>query len=645
MLIERAWVVNPKEFKEDYDLHIQHHEPPVPGGHFSRKENHELKLKMNELYPRKEVQVEARSGSRSTDSMRVMSGFPADYFINNLPLTGGTPNDNTLAISDGGNLLISWNTRMWGYDLQADTHLFTFPNKHPSFTQFIVNHNDTAVETLIPFDPKLVYDPVRDRFIMVFLEGDRASNNTQDLLETTNAIVCFSSSSDPSDLWYAYALEGNPLNYDTWTDYPQIAINENSFYLTLNQLYPDSGWVEGFAETVLWQMDLDAAFAGNRPVPTKFWTGFTHEGKNIRYLHPVKSAMGPEGDDMYFVANRPFTVTNDTFFLVHVDGDANDPNTNIDVQLLSSSLTYGHPPYAKQSGNDQEFWTNDARVLGAVKNGDQIQFTGNSIDVGSGRATIYHGIIEDVNNPSVTGSIIVDPDKELGFPNIAFAGVSASDRETAIFVNHTGENVLAGNSVIYYNQGNYSHVQTVKEGEGYVDMFFSDDQERWGDYVGVQRKFNETSRIWVSGYYGMANNRAATWIAELGSPKDGPAGVDDAATEPKVQVFPNPVMDYVRFDFNLESSTNAEVLLHDLSGKQVARLGNRHIQAGDNSLTFDAATLPSGFTLFHCATMARYSGRKNWCVSSLDSTACSDKLFSEIISSYAAYICSRDQCK
>jgi hypothetical protein len=597
--VKRSYTINPKEFRNDFNLQVQSLEAPLPGGDLSKAKNAELKAYMNELYPRTNAVSAGRDGARTSDTLQVLNSFPATFWSNGTNLVGGTPNDNTLAISDGGNLLISWNSQLWGYDTEADTFLFRFPVKHPSFFQFLSQYNDTTYATPFPFDPKLMYDPTRDRFIMVFLVGGAPAPGTQGRdPETSNTIVCFSSSSDPKDLWYAYELDGNPLNYTTWTDYPQIAINENSFYLTLNQLYPDSGWVEGFAETVMWQMDLDAAFAGEDEVPTKFWTGFTHEGKNIRYLHPIKTGMGPQGDTMYMLANRPFTVTNDTFFLVRVTGTADDNTTDMDIKLVPSSLRYGHPPYAFQSGAAQRFWTNDARVLGGVRMGSEIQFTGNTIDTTTGKASIYHGFIDDAENPVITGRVIDNIDKELGFPNIAFIGAAQQDRETAIFCNHTAFNIGAGNSVIYVdNARNYSDVQTIKQSDTYVDMFGGGGDnlnERWGDYTGIQRKFNATSRVWVSGYWAFGGQRPGSWVAELASPKDGPVGVASPSEEQGLRMFPNPTMDLVQLDFELEQPATATVLVHDLQGREVAVLGKRNLDAGKNRMQFNAFYLEAG---------------------------------------------------
>ena len=97
--------------------------------------------------------------------------------------------------------------------------------------------------------------------------------------------------------------------------------------------------------------------------------------------------------------------------------DGNVPSST----LLLSDVDYGLPPYAKQA-NNHSFWTNDARPLGAVKIGDEIQFVGNSINHENGLAGIYHGIIEDVNNPTLKGNVISDDVLEFGFPNIVAMG-------------------------------------------------------------------------------------------------------------------------------------------------------------------------------------------------------------------------------
>lgn len=602
-VITQHWTVDPRHFHDQFDMGLKHIEAPFPGGNSAKAELMALKLEVNNRYPRTANEVPMPTSRDAGDSLTKITDFPADFFFTKTPLQGGTPNDNTLAISDDGKLLTSWNSQIWGYDMVADTYLFHENSRHPSFLQFLNVYSDTAFSLYFPFDPKLLYHADRDRFVLVFLTGRDPSNSA--------AIVAFSSTNNPSDVWHAYRIGGNPLSYDTWTDYPQMAFTENSLFLSLNQLYPDSGWVEGFAETVIWQMDLDAGFSGADSLTTKFWSGIQYQGGNLRYVRPVKNGYGPESDTMYFVANRPFDIVNDTFFLLRIIGDVDDAGASFDAKLAMADTEYGLPPYAEQGGG-QFFWTNDARPVGALRLHDEIHFVGNCVVPQNGKAGIYHGIIDDFENPSVDGHIITHPDMEFGFPNLDFTGVDRSDKELAIFFNHTAIDVPAGNSVVYFNaERQYGPIQVVKQGETYVNADTRPTEgiyERWGDYTGIQRRYNATSQIWVSGYWGFSNNAPGTWIAKLAGPNDDPdndpdnpehqrywpEGLNTPIAQSKFNVFPNPSTDRISVEFFIGENAYLEFTLKDVSGRQIAQLGKGDVKAGKNLVSFNLSSLARG---------------------------------------------------
>jgi hypothetical protein len=586
LTVDEHWTPDPRKFDDEFFVSVQNLEAPYPGGEVSRNTIAELKKHVAVKYPKVDIQGSSSArGGRSADSLTQIENFPARFFFNDNPLVGGRPNDNTLAISNDGKLLTSWNSQVWGYDTEQDTFLFRDNSKHPSFNQFLNFYADTTFSLYFPFDPKLIYDPNRDRFILVFLTGRDPGNS--------GAIVCFSSSNNPVDEWYAYWLSGDPLQDSTWTDYPQMAINENNLYLTLNQLYPDSSWITGFAQTVIWQMDLDAGFAGEEELPVSLWNGMEYGGQKLRYLRPVKTGWGPESDTMYFVCNRPFDLTNDSLFLIRITGDVDDPNAAIDVKLALADQAYGLPPDAEQP-NNHVFLTNDARALGAVRMGDQIHFVGNTVEPNSGKAAIYHGIIDDPNNPSVRANIITHPVREYGYPNISALGVTEADREVAIFFNHTAADAPAGNSIVYFdNNEEYGPVQTLKEGESYVDRI-SGPTERWGDYIGIQRKFNETSKVWVAGYWSFSNNSNGTWISELSGPKDGPIGTGDPDPMSAIRAYPNPASDFINFQFEMEEAAVVRIEILNIEGKVVKILAQDKVKSGLNRLTFGTTALIPG---------------------------------------------------
>lgn len=588
-VITDSWITDPKAMIDEFQVVVMPKDAPIPGGELSKNKLHQLKLRVAEEYPR-QLSIAQRSARTSADSLTIRDSFALRFFFNGNPLVGGRPNDNTLAISNDGMLLSSYNTQLWGYDLNADTFLFSDNAKHPSFIQFMNIYADTNITLDSPFDPKLYYHPGYDRFVFMFLTGREPENS--------GSVVSFSSTNNPSDPWHTYFLSGNPLNDDTWTDFPQIAFNDHSMYLTLNQLYPDSGWVEGFVYSVCWQMDLEEAFNGTTSLPTKLWSDMTYDNKPIRYLRPVNTGLGPESDSMFFVGNRPFSMQNDTFFLLRLEGDVNDPSNNVNANVLIADQPYGYPPYAEQPDTFL-FWTNDARPLGAVRFGNELHWVGNTVETASGGVGIYHGVIQDLSNPVITGNIIKHPTRDYGFPNICYMGTDPGDNQVAIFFNHSSDTEFAGNSIVYYDQNReYGPLQTLKEGNNIVNRIARTANQRWGDYTGIQRKYNDPQRLWVAGYYSFGTTSNGSWVTELTGPNDQgwPTSVEETTSEKaKVSVFPNPTADRVTVDFTTHSKTAiTEISLYDAQGRLVKVLGRGVVKVGENQLTFSTDSLPAG---------------------------------------------------
>ena len=140
--ITESWVVDPANFKEDFDAQIRHVAAPFPSGASEKSFLEEQKRKSAELYPRRSAQGATRSTRGVEDTVTVLDSFAVRFFINDNIMVGGTPNDNTLAFSNDGMLLASYNSQVWGYDINADTFLFRPTNPHPSFVAFTNNYGE-----------------------------------------------------------------------------------------------------------------------------------------------------------------------------------------------------------------------------------------------------------------------------------------------------------------------------------------------------------------------------------------------------------------------------------------------------------------------------------------------------------------------
>jgi len=588
-------VFDPGQVSEDYHATLHNLEAPYPGGSSYRSGLMELKEKVRERYP---IQTVMETGKKSSAVPDLIQGknFSAfyEFMEDTIPLLGGRPSDNTLAISDDGRLLTSYNSQIWGYDVVNDTFLFDNFDKTVSFSQFA-----TGFTLFFPFDPKLVYDPLADRFIITFLTGRDPDDS--------GIIIGFSSTNNPSDPWNVYELDGSPFNDSiTWTDYPAIALTEDELFLTINLLREGEPWQTGFEESLIWQIDLEDGYTGETNLATQIWSDIDFGGAPIRNLNPIQGGRQPYGPNIYLLSNRNFAVENDTIFLIEVTGTIDDPNATLEVQYGLTDTKYGAPPVARQA-NDHEFDTNDGRVLGGFLENDRIQYVGNTVNPATGLAAVYHGFIDNVSGTSPTfyGNIIGDADMDFGYPNIAYTGKEFFDTESIIIFDHTSPTVNAGYSAIHWaNEGEYSDVLTVVDGETYVDRI-TGLYDRWGDYSGIQRKYNEPGTVWSAAYYGYkpSSNFNSTWVSEIISPGRVTEVAETAGvSKPNFNVYPNPTTDRVEFFFTLEQSEKVEVALFNLEGRLVKKLLRHTAGKGKNVFEFSTQPLTNGIYLLKITT-------------------------------------------
>ena len=514
--VKKIGVFNPKAIKPAFKAKIVSLEAPVPGGTSYRSALLELKKEAGKRTPRRSGMLKSDEGELDEAiplngfSMRRLGKYPVNGELKDtvLNVSGGIPLDNTLAISNDNYLMCGVNSKLYMHDLNQGLE----PTDSNIFVQ---DFADFASGTSSPFDPKLLYDSENDRFIATFLTGRSPS--------TSGIILAFSTTNNPAkDPWNVYRVSGNPLNNDTWTDYPAIAMTEDELFYTVNLLVPGGDWKLTFSSTIIWQFDKESGYNGDTILKTNLWSDISMDGRNLRNLAPVQGGDSLQGPNMYFLSNRNFDYSNDSIFIVEVTGKIDDPDATLVVSVVKADKPYGLPPNGRQANSDPNdpsdgFDTNDARVLGSFKVGDDIQFVANTIDFspGRGHAAVYHGIIRNVsNNPSISANTIGHDSLDFGYPNIVYTGTSNCESSALIAFNHTSPTHFSGVSMVKSLDTNYSALTPLKKGYGYVDRI-PGSYERWGDYFGLQRKYNEPGVVWSAGFFGLENLGSATWINEI----------------------------------------------------------------------------------------------------------------------------------
>ncbi len=413
---EKKATVNFSEIKEDYSPKLMLREMPKQGS--------EKMVKYN--YPDKNTPVQKKSNNPPLPSL--VKGW--SYQANTWGLS--TPNDNDVAISDSGRLISVINTNIHVRNVTTGSI-----SPYKSLAAFTTPVNSLHQE----FDPKVIYDPDKDRFVLVCLVG---------FVDTTSKIIVgFSQTNNPAGNWNLYTLPGDPLNYGLWSDYPMIAMTEKELFLTVNYLYNDSTWQAGFVETLVWQMKKDSGYVGNT-LGSELHYNIKYNNKPIRNLCPVKGGSQLYGPNMYFISNRNLASQNDTVFLVNITDTIGAPTQTVTVKTMTASVPYFFPPSGRQTNTVQELATNDCRNLGAFLENNKIQYVHNTMNPTNSLVTVYYGVIDNPSSatPSVTGYYIPNDTVDFAYPNISYAGNSSSDNTSIITFDHSSNKINAGTSAI-----------------------------------------------------------------------------------------------------------------------------------------------------------------------------------------------------
>ncbi len=494
-------------------------------------------------------------------------------------LKAWTPSDNAIAISNDGWIVSAINQGMEVYDENGNAIVTGI-----DWNTFLVNDPDY---NLGKFDPRVIYDPYNDRFIMCILHGPGT-------VARSKIILAFSATNNPTQGWYIYDLDGNPFANNAWTDFPSMAVNEHELFINCNLFEPAPNY--NYKGTYIQQIDLDSVYAGGN-MQFMTWGGF-NENKYIT-LVPAPEGHGNTTDNsMDFVMMNPgqgntlnrFTIT-DTM---------NSPTVSLDsAEYTIPAYTACADAYMKDipSGNIDSLSTGSCWVQNAFKLDDKILFTF-SANVG-GWCGVHLGELDltaataDYTSYSVAGT-------DMAYPAIASIGYNDQDKNTAMVFVRADTNTLPEVDLISIDNNKvWSARQTVKAGDTIVNII-GGQAERWGDYSDIKRKYNETRpEAWLFGCYG-ANTlprRASygNWIAQVLT-NDAPVQVNDvqSASKQQIDIYPNPVVETFTIDFELKTESLVSINLYDVSGRKVKELFNDKLPSSRNKFSFNRKALPNG---------------------------------------------------
>jgi hypothetical protein len=530
-----------------------------------------IKVAQQKKYPYKTTAHKVLKTTAPLAAPTVSMSFVADS-------NSGTPPDNYLCVSKNNTCVSVMNSFISVLD--GNTGIMT---KRTGLKTMSLPVGLNNIMNDYRYDPKIIYDPIEDKFICIMLNGVNAANYI---------VIGFSQTNDPKGNWNFYKFYGDYKGDTTWFDYPAITISKSEFYFTGNKLGFNTSWQAGFKNSVIYQIKKAEGYAG-QPLNYKIWDSIYYQGKPIRNLHPVKNGSAITAETPYFLSNRNFATQNDTVFLIRLTDTLNSANANIQINPLKSNLAYGVAADGRQKDTAYTLATNDARILGAFKEGNEIQFVNTSINPSNGAASIYHGTIQQVSsNPSLQAQLLSIDSLDMAYPNISYFGVNNGTIVSVINCNYSGPRTFAGMHAIISKAGQYSDWTNIKKGDSNI-VVLSAKQQRWGDYTGSQMDWNFPGNAWVIGIFGNAKRGYGNYMARLSSPYN--VGIP-SLTENKIKSisYPNPCYQFTAIDFTLKTAAVLNFDLYNATGQYIGHLLTQFCEEGENRLQFNIGYLSTG---------------------------------------------------
>ncbi len=560
---------------DKYNAAVFNVEAPDVEHNFDKKQLREIKLQVEKQFPRKESPAKAKK-TTAVPAPVMTIGFIADSL-------SGIPPDNYCAVSNGNKAISVMNSFITVHDATSGNYLTK--KGLLSFSSAVGLNNSVGSNTHYRFDPKVVYDPVADRFICVMLNSINQNNWI---------VIAFSKTNDPTGAWNFYKFYGDYTNDTTWFDYPAISITKDEFFLTGNKIRYNQSWQAGFKQTLIYQIKKADGYNGDTALTYRIWDDINYKGKNIRCLHPLNPGSALAGPEQYFLSNRNFDMSNDSIFLVRIPGGMTAADTALTVKPLISNLPYGVPPDAKQPDTAKTLATNDGRVLGGFIKGNEIQFVSTSSNAANGASSIYHGVISNIHTtPAVHASLISNDTLDFGYPNISYTGDAGGTNQSIISYEFSGRKTFPGYGAVFFDGTDHSDMLVIKTGEKSISML-TDKQQRWGDYSGSQPDWDAPGAVWVEGIFGRKDARYGNYMARLASPYYSNAATQAETSNVSAKVFPVPSLEFVNYEFSVAAEQSFSFVIYDMAGKVVDKVLDAQCKKGRNIIQFNIAPLAPG---------------------------------------------------
>jgi Ca2+-binding RTX toxin-like protein len=342
-------------------------------------------------------------------------------------------------------------------------------------------------------DPKVIYDPSADRFVVVVLEvagrdDSNAANNA------SRVHVAVSVGPSPTGPWHRLEIDSNIRidGSETWADYTGLGVGADAVYITANQFDFET---EAFADSRLWIVPKEPLYSEGRGT---FTMHDPAPAEDLVTLQPARMhGAAPDGVGTYLVASGIEDLDGaDYLRVIAVQNPlgAAPVFRGSDVALGGDLFAPGELFDAPQPVSTRRIDTLDTRVLDAVWR-DGSLWAVNTMEPRSGpdagQATAhFYEIATGGARPSLIqqgniGASDVDPDAFTYMPSVAVDGGGNVGFGFAL----SSPNHYAGS---YYTVrratdplGTVQDTRALRAGQDWYVRTLGRGRNRWGDYSSI----------------------------------------------------------------------------------------------------------------------------------------------------------------
>lgn len=503
--------------------------------------------------------LSARS-KKAPNTPTVISSFEANSY------NGFTPADNSVAVSNDGIILSAINSNVYVYQTNGQLLNFqTFESLKRRF--FPLLDGDW-------FDPRVVYDPDSDRFILVILHGHTPSSS--------RVLVFFSKTNNPVDGWNAYEIDGDVTEQNYWLDYPNIAVNKNSLFISGNMFNASNN----FSISAILNISKADGYSGSSSLNYIVWDGFVTSTGNAFTIVPVqKGTGGALPETAYFVATDGGF--GDFVMLYTLNTSTNSLNSSsFDIDA------YDIPLDSPQKDSNDDVDMSDTRAKNAVLIDGSIHMVFTTSTSGGNAALAYYRY--DVRSKKVSNAIFhrQNQNRFLSYPTVCAAGTEYNDQTVFIAFAECGRSIYPQMRVLSVDANMDASETLLKEGLGPVDIL-DENIERWGDYFTIVNRFSDNT-AWAFGCLGNGNETFDNYLFQVSLDTEASQEEVTDAQQSQVALFPNPASEYINVNFSLEQRQVVSIGLYDQQGKLVQVLTEDAYSPGRHQLQLNIAPLSTG---------------------------------------------------